>query len=152
MSRYGVVGYDHGKNGAIVINQMIEKPAREQAPSNRIIAGRYILQTGIFEKIAAVKPGAGGEIQLTDAMIALMSGQPFWGCEFHGATFDCGDKLGFLLANVAYGLAHGDIGPVFSSALEKLLTEHRDSTVGSEPIAAATSVASVAQKHTRPAA
>ena len=100
---------------------MIEKPEREQAPSNHIISGRYILQPEIFAKIEAAKPGAGGEIQLTDAMIALMAEQPFWGCKFEGVTFDCGDKLGFLMANVAHGLMRDDIGPAFRVGLERLL-------------------------------
>ncbi len=121
VSRYGVVGFDRTSDGVMMINQMIEKPPRDQAPSNQIIAGRYILQPGIFEKIATAKAGAGGEIQLTDAMIALMAEQPFWGYEFEGTTFDCGDKLGFLLANVAHGLAREDIGPDFRDALLKLL-------------------------------
>jgi UTP--glucose-1-phosphate uridylyltransferase len=121
VGRYGVVGYDQAGHGAMSINAMIEKPKPEQAPSNQIISGRYILQPEIFAKIAAAKPGAGGEIQLTDAMAALMKAQPFWGCRFDGATYDCGDKLGFLLANAAYGLDREDIGPAFRRALEKLL-------------------------------
>ena len=121
VSRYGVVGFDTAANGAIAIRSMIEKPARADAPSNHIISGRYLLQPRIFDLIAALKPGAGGEIQLTDAMIALMAEQPFWGFKFEGATYDCGDKLGFLLANVAYGLARADIGPALRSAIEKML-------------------------------
>ena len=109
---------------ALVDNSMVEKPQRSQAPSNHIISGRYILQPEIFGKIEAAKPGAGGEIQLTDAMIALMEDQPFWGCKFEGVTFDCGDKLGFLLANAAYGLMREDLGPAFRAGLEKLLLRH----------------------------
>ena len=121
VSRYGVVGYSLMDNGAIAIHRMIEKPPLKEAPSNYIIAGRYILQPQIFNKIAAVQPGAGGEIQLTDAMIALMADQRFWGLKFEGETYDCGDKVGFLLANVAYGLAREDIGPAFREALSKLI-------------------------------
>lgn len=125
VSRYGVVGFSRSSAGVMAIDQMIEKPAREKAPSNSIISGRYILQPEIFKKIAAVKPGAGGEIQLTDAMIALMAEQAFWGFKFEGETFDCGDKLGFLMANVAHGLVHAEIGPAFREALHKLmLSDH----------------------------
>ena len=119
--RYGVVDFSKTDGLALSINAMIEKPERENAPSNHIISGRYILQPEIFGKIEAAKPGAGGEIQLTDAMISLMGDQPFWGCKFEGVTFDCGDKLGFLMANVAHGLTRSDIGPAFRSALERLL-------------------------------
>ena len=123
--RYGVVGFMRSSAGVMAIDQMIEKPAREKAPSNSIMSGRYILQPEIFKKIAAVKPGAGGEIQLTDAMIALMTEQAFWGFKFEGETFDCGDKLGFLMANVAHGLVHAEIGPAFREALHKLmLSDH----------------------------
>jgi UTP--glucose-1-phosphate uridylyltransferase len=121
VSRYGVVDYSKTDGLALSINGMIEKPEREKAPSNHIISGRYILQPEIFAKIEAARPGAGGEIQLTDAMIALMAEQPFWGCKFEGVTFDCGDKLGFLMANVAHGLMRNDIGPAFRSGLERLL-------------------------------
>ena len=121
VSRYGVVGYSQVNDGTIAIQQMIEKPALQDAPSNFIISGRYILQPQIFDKIAAVRPGAGGEIQLTDALIALMAEQQFWGFKFEGETYDCGGKLGFLLANVAHGLAREDIGPAFREALARMI-------------------------------
>jgi UTP--glucose-1-phosphate uridylyltransferase len=122
VNRYGVVGFHKGLENLLAINQMVEKPTLADAPSNNIISGRYILQPEIFAKIAAVKPGAGGEIQLTDAMIALLADQKFLGLKYVGETFDCGNKLGFLLANVAYGLAHEDIGPGFREELRRLLT------------------------------
>ena len=121
VSRYGVLGFKNTAGHGLVINQMVEKPERKAAPSNSIISGRYILQPEIFDKLTAVQPGAGGEIQLTDAMIALMKEQPFWASEFDGVTYDCGDKLGFLLANVAYGLAHKDLGPKFRDEIIKIL-------------------------------
>jgi UTP--glucose-1-phosphate uridylyltransferase len=124
VDRYGVVGFSRTDGLALAINEMIEKPAREHAPSNHIISGRYILQPQIFGKIESATPGAGGEIQLTDAMIALMAEQPFWGRKFEGVTFDCGDKLGFLLANAAYGLMREDLGASFRAGLEKLLLRH----------------------------
>ncbi len=136
VNRYGVVGYQTGPGGVMTINKMVEKPSRAEAPSNLIISGRYILQSQIFSKIAEVKPGAGGEIQLTDAMIALMSEQDFFGMKYDGETFDCGDKLGFLLANVAYGLSHEDIGPAFKEELQRLLQSETVVAELAKPIAA----------------
>lgn len=136
VNRYGVVGFRHHSEGVVTIDQMVEKPAREKAPSNLIISGRYILQPEIFPKISAVKPGAGGEIQLTDAMIALMAEQVFRGLKYKGETYDCGNKLGFLMANVAYGLANDEIGPEFKVALQKLLQTELRAEKRSTPIAA----------------
>ncbi len=118
---YGVVGVG-ARNGALFsLTQMVEKPARESAPSNLIITGRYILQPEIFDVLAAEKRGAGGEIQLTDAMIELARSQRFYGLEFEGRSFDCGSKVGFLAANVAYALARADLAPAMRAELEQLL-------------------------------
>ena len=106
---------------AFEITGMVEKPKREAAPSNLIISGRYILQPEIFPEIEAQEPGAGGEIQLTDAMIRLMGSKPFHGLKFEGKTYDCGDKLGFLAANVALGLAHPELGGKFRELLDGML-------------------------------
>ena len=103
------------------ITEMIEKPARERAPSNLTITGRYILQPEIFDILAAEKRGAGGEIQLTDAMIELARTQPFYGLQFKGKSFDCGSKVGFLAANISYALARSDIAPAVRAELERLL-------------------------------
>src|SRR6266481_3749013 len=102
---YGVVGIGDRKGGLFSVTQMVEKPARDKAPSNLIITGRYILQPEVFDILAAERRGAGGEIQLTDAMIELARTQPFYGLEFQGRSFDCGSKVGFLAANIAYALA-----------------------------------------------
>src|ERR1700694_4811385 len=83
------------------------------APSNLSITGRYILQPEIFAILGTQERGSGGEIQLTDAMIGLSKEQPFYGIKFDGRTFDCGSKVGFLTANVAYALARDDIAPLF---------------------------------------
>ena len=136
VSKYGVIGHYNNPNGVMTINTMVEKPPCAEAPSNLIISGRYILQSEIFTKITQVKPGAGGEIQLTDAMIALMAEQDFFGMKYTGETFDCGDKLGFLLANVAYGLTHEDIGPIFREELRRLLLPKPATVKFSNPIAA----------------
>jgi UTP--glucose-1-phosphate uridylyltransferase len=100
---------------------MVEKPDRATAPSNLIITGRYILQPEIFDVLAAEKRGAGGEIQLTDAMIELARSQPFYGLEFEGRSFDCGSKVGFLAANVAYALERPDIAPAMRAEIKRLL-------------------------------
>src|SRR3954454_8809249 len=120
---YGVVGVG-ARNGALFpVTGMVEKPSRETAPSNLIITGRYILQPEIFDMLAAEKRGAGGEIQLTDAMIELARTQPFYGLEFEGRSFDCGSKVGFLTANVAYALDRPDIAPAMRAELRRLLGE-----------------------------
>jgi UTP--glucose-1-phosphate uridylyltransferase len=99
----------------------VEKPPRGSSPSNLIITGRYILQPEIFEMLESQDRGAGGEIQLTDAMIRLSQRQPFHGLEFDGRTFDCGSKLGFLSANVAYALERDDLAPAFRAELARLI-------------------------------
>jgi len=121
VSKYGVIGYDDHVGDTFRINSMVEKPAVEDAPSNRIISGRYILQPEIFDKIDQQNPGAGGEIQITDAMIALMAEQSFHGYQFNGKTYDCGSKIGFLAANVAYGLERDDLDGDFRAVLKEML-------------------------------
>jgi UTP--glucose-1-phosphate uridylyltransferase len=121
---YGVVGVGKhvGKDGKLFsLTQMVEKPAREKAPSNLIITGRYILQPEIFDVLATGKRGAGGEIQLTDAMIELAKREPFYGLQFDGRSFDCGSKVGFLAANVSYALARDDLGPAMRAEIKRLL-------------------------------
>jgi UTP--glucose-1-phosphate uridylyltransferase len=122
--RYGVVGAKDWRGKGFTIDKMVEKPRAEDAPSNLIISGRYILQPEVFDEIQAQTPGAGGEIQITDAMIRLMVRQPFHGLVYEGTTYDCGDKLGFLGANVAYGLERDDLGPGFRQVLQKIVADH----------------------------
>jgi UTP--glucose-1-phosphate uridylyltransferase len=107
--QYGVVGMGAKKGPAFEITSMVEKPPKGTAPSNNIVTGRYILQPDIFEVLGKQQRGAGGEIQLTDAMIALSQKQKFYGFNFEGKTYDCGSKLGFIAANVAFGFARDDI-------------------------------------------
>jgi UTP--glucose-1-phosphate uridylyltransferase len=118
---YGVVGVGERKGKAFSITQMVEKPPASEAPSNLSITGRYILQPQIFDLLGKQDAGAGGEIQLTDAMLALSRAQPFYGLQFEGRSFDCGSKIGFLTANVAYGLQRPDIAPEFRGEIERLL-------------------------------
>ena len=118
---YGVVGVGAPKGKAFAITKMVEKPKASEAPSNLTITGRYILQPQIFELLEKQAAGAGGEIQLTDAMLALSRSQPFYGLKFEGRSFDCGSKIGFLAANVAYGLERADIAPELRSEMRRLL-------------------------------
>jgi UTP--glucose-1-phosphate uridylyltransferase len=120
---YGVVGVGRQQGKLFAVTQMVEKPPREKAPSNLIITGRYILQPEIFDLLASQSRGAGGEIQLTDAMIALAKKQPFYGLKFEGESFDCGSKTGFLTANIAYALARPDIAPALRAELKRLLAD-----------------------------
>jgi UTP--glucose-1-phosphate uridylyltransferase len=123
VDQYGVVGVGAKKGKMFAITGMVEKPPRERAPSNLILTGRYILQPEIIELLEKQERGAGGEIQLTDAMIALAQKQPFYGLKFDGRSFDCGSKIGFLAANVSYALAREDIAPGFRSEIKKILAE-----------------------------
>jgi UTP--glucose-1-phosphate uridylyltransferase len=119
---YGVVGIGAREGDLFSLTQMVEKPSPETAPSNLIITGRYILQPEIFDILASEKRGAGGEIQLTDAMIELARTQPFYALEFEGRSFDCGSKVGFLAANIAYALERSDIAAAVRAELARLLT------------------------------
>lgn len=124
VSRYGVVALNEKFDDRThSITGMVEKPKREDAPSNLIISGRYILQPEIFAKLEIQEPGAGGEIQLTDAMIALIEDQDFFAYRFDGTTYDCGDKIGFLSANLALALDRPDIAPKFLPLAKSLLQQ-----------------------------
>jgi len=120
---YGIVGVGAAVGKAFKITQMVEKPKREQAPSRLSITGRYILQPEIFSILENQPRGAGGEIQLTDGMVRLAEKQPFLGFRFAGESFDCGSKIGFLAANVAYALARQDIAPEFRAELKRLVKD-----------------------------
>jgi UTP--glucose-1-phosphate uridylyltransferase len=119
--QYGVVGIGKPKGKAFEITQMVEKPKQGTAPSNLIISGRYILQPEIFRILENQQTGAGGEIQLTDAMITLSKSAPFYSFKFDGRTYDCGSKLGFLAANVAYALDREDLAPALREEIRRLL-------------------------------
>lgn len=121
--KYGIVGRGDTSGDTFEITEMVEKPPAGTAPSNLMILGRYILQPEIFDLLGSQTRGAGDEIQLTDAMLRLHETQSFHGLEYEGTAYDCGDKIGFLSANVAYALDRPDIGPDFRSALEKILAK-----------------------------
>ena len=122
VKNYGVVSLAGNGDGRVLpIDGMVEKPKPGTAPSNLTILGRYILQPEIFGILSAQEQGAGGEIQITDAMLALLKRQPFYAVKYEGRTFDCGSKVGFLTANVAYALARPDIAEAFKAEIKKLL-------------------------------
>ncbi|MBY0564038.1 MAG: UTP--glucose-1-phosphate uridylyltransferase GalU [Hyphomonadaceae bacterium] len=120
---YGVITPESRDGRMIKMKGMVEKPKREQAPSNLFISGRYILQPEIFDLLASQAPGAGGEIQLTDAMARLMQTQSFHALEYEGVTYDCGDKLGYLRANAAFALANAEYGARAAATLRDELTK-----------------------------
>ncbi|MGO9460031.1 MAG: UTP--glucose-1-phosphate uridylyltransferase [Rhodomicrobium sp.] len=123
-SSYGVVGLETQEDERLWrVKSMVEKPPLGSAPSNLIIMGRYILQPEIFDILKTQKSGAGNEIQLTDAMKTLMQDQMFFAYKYRGKSYDCGSKLGFLTANVAFALARPDLGPKFAEELKRLAAE-----------------------------
>lgn len=116
--QYGVIDPAGPAAGRIIkMRGMVEKPKREIAPSCLRITGRYILQPEIMRVLADQAPGAGAEIQLTDAMARLMEDQAFYAYEFDGRSYDCGDKVGYLTATAAFALAHGEFGAAARDAL-----------------------------------
>jgi UTP--glucose-1-phosphate uridylyltransferase len=124
--KYGIVSLamDKGAGQDGRLNRMtgmVEKPAPGTEPSNLFISGRYILQPEIFELLETQARGAGGEIQLTDAMLRLLQSQDFHALEYDGTTYDCGDKVGLLRANVAFALMRDDLRDAVKAALGPLL-------------------------------
>ena len=119
--QYGVVSIGKDDGHAFEITGMVEKPAKGTAPSTSIISGRYILDPAIFTALAKGEKGAGGEIQLTDAMITLAKEQPFHGVRFDGRTYDTGSKLGFLAANVAFAMARPDLADGLRAEIGKIM-------------------------------
>ena len=108
--KYGIISPGKQDGRLTEVTALVEKP-KGKAPSNLMIPGRYILQPEVMDILDAQEPGAGGEIQLTDAMAKLIGKQPFHGFTFDGQRYDCGDKAGWLTANLALGVARDDIGP-----------------------------------------
>lgn len=119
--QYGIVSVGKDFGQSFEITGMVEKPAKGTAPSNLMISGRYLLNPEIFPILETVEKGAGGEIQLTDGMKALAKTQPFHGVRFAGKTFDCGARLGFLAANLAFGLADPSLASPLRTEIEKIL-------------------------------
>jgi UTP--glucose-1-phosphate uridylyltransferase len=119
--KYGVVALEGNLGRLNKMTGMVEKPPRGTEPSNLFISGRYILQPEIFALLADQERGAGNEIQLTDAMAKLMQTQSFHALEYDGVTYDCGDKIGLLRANVAFALKRADLGVAAREAIVELL-------------------------------
>ena len=122
-SSYGIVGLDDDGSRSQRIDSIVEKPAPEDAPSNKAVVGRYLLAPDVFDKLEQTGRGAGGEIQLTDAIADLLAEQPVHAFAFEGDRFDCGSKLGYLQATVAYGLQHERLGGDFRRHLQSLLAD-----------------------------
>ena len=118
--KYGIISPGKQDGRLTEVTALVEKP-KGKAPSNLMIPGRYILQPEVMQILDAQEPGAGGEIQLTDAMAKLIGNQPFHGFTFDGQRYDCGDKAGWLTANLALGVAREDIGPAVREFATKLL-------------------------------
>jgi UTP--glucose-1-phosphate uridylyltransferase len=119
--KYGIVSLGEGEGRLRKMTGMVEKPAPGTEPSNLFISGRLILQPEIFPLLADQQAGAGGEIQLTDAMIGLAKAQRFYGVEFEGERHDCGSKAGFLRANIAFGMARADLRDELRAEMKKYL-------------------------------
>lgn len=116
---YGIldIGVDDGNT--VTVKGLVEKPSPEKAPSTLSVIGRYILQPDVFDYLSAFERGAGNEIQLTDSMAKLIGSQPFHGLRFAGDHYDCGSRLGFIAANLAFGLADKDIGDAVRAILQQ---------------------------------
>lgn len=120
ISRFGVLDVEEIEDGVYKINDMVEKPPLAEAPSDLAIIGRYVLTPDIFGEIEQTRPGAGGEIQFTDAMRSLLQRRPFYAVRFEGTRYDAGDKLGFLIATVEFGLQHQELASEFREYLQSV--------------------------------
>jgi len=120
-NRYGILDVAHDDGRLAAVKGLVEKPAPAKAPSTLSIIGRYVLQPEVFDHLDRQERGAGGEIQLTDAMARMIGAMPFHGLRFDGVRYDCGDKIGFLQANVAFALARDDMGEAARRAVADAL-------------------------------
>lgn len=120
-AKYGIISPENDDGKTVSIKGLVEKPKPESAPSRLCVVGRYILQPQVFDYLSAFERGAGNEIQLTDSMAKLIGQQPFHGLRFEGGHYDCGSRLGFIEANISYGLAD----PEIAENVRKLLDKYR---------------------------
>lgn len=116
--QYGIIGYKSKESKLSHIDRIIEKPSIKEAPSNLAVVGRYILNATIFPYLAKTPPGKNGEIQLTDAVERLLTDESMYAWEFEGTRYDCGSKLGYLQATIAYALKHPETKTAFSNYLK----------------------------------
>ncbi len=122
-NRYGILDVGSDDGHLVEVKGLVEKPEPKDAPSNLSIIGRYVLTAEIIPHLARMERGAGGEVQLTDAMARMIGQVPFHGLRYEGERFDCGDKIGFLEAQVAFALRRDDLGP----AMREIVKKYRDS-------------------------
>jgi UTP--glucose-1-phosphate uridylyltransferase len=118
--RYGIVSTTEFQPRLGRLHDIVEKPKPAQAPTNLGVVGRYVLSPSIFQILRTIRPGAGGELQLTDAIAELLKDEPVFAYEFEGKRYDCGDKLGYLQATVEFGLKHPELGGAFSDYLREI--------------------------------
>jgi UTP--glucose-1-phosphate uridylyltransferase len=121
--KYGIVAVDALDERVARIRRIVEKPKPADAPSNLAVVGRYILTPAIFDKLEKIGRGAGGEIQLTDGIAALLADEPIFSYAFEGKRYDCGSKLGYLEATVEFALKHTNLGDQFAAYLAKLVAD-----------------------------
>ncbi len=119
VNRYGVLDVAQDMGRLVSVKGLVEKPPVDQAPSNLTIIGRYVLMPEVIGHLARMERGAGGEVQLTDGMAKLIGTQPFHGLRYQGRRFDCGDKAGFLEAQVAFALARADLAPAMRDIIAR---------------------------------
>lgn len=118
-NRYGILKIGETEGNRVEVTGLVEKPAPEDAPSNLSVIGRYVLLPEVVKYLSMMERGAGGEVQLTDAMAKMIGHTPFHGLKFEGKRFDCGDKIGFLEAQIAFSLARPDLGSAVREFLKK---------------------------------
>lgn len=122
VEKYGIISGTKSPNGYYNVTDVVEKPARDKAPSQLALPGRYVFTAQLFDHLQNVKPGKNGEIQLTDAMTALAKSDGLLATTFKAQRFDAGDKLGYLVANIEFALKRKDLGPELKSYLKELVT------------------------------
>jgi UTP--glucose-1-phosphate uridylyltransferase len=121
-ARYGILKTGRNDGRLVEVLGLVEKPAPEDAPSNLSIIGRYVLMPEVIAELGRMERGAGNEVQLTDGMARLIGRQPFHGLRYEGRRFDCGDKIGYLEAQIAFSLKRDDLGPAVRTFLKKYMT------------------------------
>jgi UTP--glucose-1-phosphate uridylyltransferase len=121
--KYGIVATEPLGERLSKVLRIVEKPKPKDAPSNLAVVGRYILTPSVYAKLATIGRGAGGEIQLTDGIAALMADEAVYAYAFEGKRYDCGSKLGYLEATVEFGLKHDSLGEQFATYLARLVAE-----------------------------
>ena len=119
VNRYGVLDVEQDMGRLVSVKGLVEKPSPDKAPSNLTIIGRYVLMPEVIGHLSRMERGAGGEVQLTDGMASLIGTQPFHGLRYEGRRFDCGDKAGYLEAQIAFALERPDVAPSVREFLKR---------------------------------